>query len=146
MIVRLIKCLLIYNLLLLITNKNFTSPNHNTRQHRKYSHPCVIMINKRLRIEWAPHSFVRCCCVATAVVREQERMRAPLSETKRERERLFTYPHAGRRSSLVLMPTASFSVRHSHQRLSFLRSILPRVDFANITVNVSFCYYKQIIN
>ena len=25
---------------------------------------------QRLRIKWAPHSFVRCCCVATAVVRD----------------------------------------------------------------------------
>ena len=59
----------------------------------------VIIINKRLRFEWAPHSFVRCCCMATAVVREQERTKALLSDSKRERERscraaLLTRSHA----------------------------------------------------
>ena len=40
-----------------------------------------------------------------------------------------TYYHAGRRFSLVLMPTASFSIRHSYQHVNFSRSILPRVNF-----------------
>ena len=69
-------------------------------------------------------SFVRSWSRATAVDRAQERTKAPLSKSKRERERFPGILIPGGASDPFFMPTASFYTRNLHQRISFSRSIL----------------------
>ena len=77
-------------------------------------------LSKTRKIPFCPpvHSLVRWCCVATAVVREQERTRTA-SHLFSCRVALLTRSHAD-----------SFSVRHSHQRINLSRSILLRVNLS----------------
>ena len=74
--------------------------------------------------------FVRCWSGAAVVERAQERTKAPLSKSKRERKRFPGILIPGGASHLFFMPTASFSARHLHQRISFSHSILLRVNFS----------------
>ena len=74
--------------------------------------------------------FVRCWTGATAVKRAQERTKAPLFKSKREQERFTGILIPGGASHSFFMPTASLSARHLHQRISFSRSILLRMNFS----------------
>ena len=63
-----------------------------------------------------------------AVERAQEKTKAPFSESKRERERVSSILIPGGTSHSFFMPTAIFSARHFHQRISFSRFIVLRVN------------------
>ena len=161
MIVKLIKRLLIYNSLL-ITKKKLTSPNHNTRHRRKYCHPCGIGFfflaepTSNKRSNYCNHnqqmiayrmSTSLVCSLLLCGYGRYPRARENGSAIVRKQERTRTIMPGGSPNSFsVLMPTAGFSVRHSHHYISYSSCILPKVSSANIRVNSSFYHYKQIIN
>ena len=81
-------------------------------------------------------SFVRCWSGTTAIERAHKRTKAPLSKSKRERERFSGILIPGGASHSFFMPTASFSARHLHQRISFSHSILLRVNLSRRDIEI----------
>ena len=90
---------------------------HNKSVHKKIVHNKAVHNNSVSKL-------------GIPVERAQERTKAPFSKSKREQELFPGILIPGDTSDSFFMSTASFCGRHSHQRISFSRSILLKMNFS----------------